>query len=158
MTRTVTILGATGSVGRAAAEVIASAPGGSRWRLSRHTEMPRVWRSMAISLNAQRAVLAEAEHYQALKDALAGTGIEVAAGPEAVEQAAALPADITIAAIVGLAGLRPLMRAMEQGRTVAIANKEPLVAAGPLVLAAARRHNTTILPLDSEHNGVFQVL
>jgi 1-deoxy-D-xylulose-5-phosphate reductoisomerase len=144
-------------VGRAAADVIASAPGRFSVQAVTARRDAGGLAAMAMSLNAQRAVLAEAERYQALKDALAGTGIEVAAGPEAVEQAAALPADITIAAIVGLAGLRPLMRAMEQGRTVAIANKEPLVAAGPLVLAAARRHNTTILPLDSEHNGVFQV-
>jgi 1-deoxy-D-xylulose-5-phosphate reductoisomerase len=157
MTRTVTILGATGSVGRAAAEVIASAPGRFAVEAVTARADARGLAALAVSLRARRAVVADAGHYQALKDALAGTGVEAAAGAEAVEEAAAAPADLVVAAIAGFAGLRPLMRAIEQGRTVAIANKEPLVAAGPLVMAAARRHGTTLLPLDSEHNAIFQV-
>jgi 1-deoxy-D-xylulose-5-phosphate reductoisomerase len=93
-----------------------------------------------------------------LKQALAGSGIECAAGPEAVIAAAARPVDWTMAAIVGAAGLKPTLAALGNGGTVALANKESLVCAGPIVLEAARRHGARLLPVDSEHNAIFQAL
>ena len=90
--------------------------------------------------------------------ALAGSGTEVAAGPDAIAEAADRPADWTMSAIVGAAGLVPGFRALAQGGTLALANKESLVTAGPLLLAQARRHGATILPVDSEHSAVFQAL
>jgi 1-deoxy-D-xylulose-5-phosphate reductoisomerase len=155
--RTVNILGATGSVGRSTLDVIASAPGEFSVNVvtahSRVDELAQIARAH----NARHAVIADETQYAALKDLLAGSGITAAAGRAAVIEAASMPADITMAAIVGLAGLEPVMAALAQGRCVAIANKEPLVAAGPLVMAAARRHGATILPVDSEHNAIFQV-
>lgn len=158
MTKSITILGATGSIGRAAADVICSAP--ERFRVEAVTANTNALAlaEMAVRLGARRAVLADAAGYKALRDALSGTGIESAAGLEALEEAASISVDIVIAAIVGMAGLRPLMCATKQGRSVAIANKEPLVAAGPLVMTAAKTYGTTILPLDSEHNALFQIL
>ena len=108
-------------------------------------------------MSAKRAVIADEAYYHDSKTALAGTEIETAAGEAALIEAAAMPSDWIMVAIVGMAGLRPLMAAIEQGEIVAIANKEPLVAAGPIVLEAAREAGTTILPTDSEHNAVFQV-
>lgn len=158
MIRRVSILGATGSVGRSVADVIRSAPGRfSVQAVTAQTSVEALARA-ARDLGARHAVIGEPSLYKDIRAALTGTGITAAAGPGAIEDAAALPAAIVVAAIVGLAGLRPLMRALEQGGAVAIANKEPLVAAGPLVMAAARRHGATILPIDSEHNAIFQLL
>jgi 1-deoxy-D-xylulose-5-phosphate reductoisomerase len=94
----------------------------------------------------------------ALREALAGSGIETAGGTSALTEAASRPADITVAAIVGCAGLAPTMAAIEQGRTVALANKEALVSAGDVMMAAVARCGTTLLPIDSEHNAIFQCL
>ncbi|MCU0729828.1 MAG: 1-deoxy-D-xylulose-5-phosphate reductoisomerase, partial [Sphingopyxis sp.] len=93
-----------------------------------------------------------------LRKALSGKNIIVAAGEQALIDAARMPADVTMAAIVGCAGLAPTMAAIEQGRTVALANKESLVAAGELMMAAARASGATLLPVDSEHNAIFQCL
>ncbi len=112
----------------------------------------------AIALGARFAALADPAGYAALKAGLAGSGIEAAAGPDAVVEAALRPADLVIAAIAGTAGLRPTFAAIEAGRTVALANKETLVCAGDAVMKAAERAGATILPLDSEHNAIFQAL
>jgi 1-deoxy-D-xylulose-5-phosphate reductoisomerase len=111
----------------------------------------------AVKLKAKLAVAADPAAYKDLKEKLSGTSVEVAAGPEAMLDAAARPAMWTMAAIVGMAGLPVIMKAVEQGRCVAIANKEPLVAAGPFVMEAARKSGAVLLPVDSEHNAVFQV-
>ena len=103
-------------------------------------------------------VVAEEEAYPALKAALAGTRTEVAAGADALIEAAKRDVDWTMAAIVGCAGLPPTMAAIEQGRTVALANKEALVSAGDLMMAAVERSGATLLPVDSEHNAIFQCL
>jgi 1-deoxy-D-xylulose-5-phosphate reductoisomerase len=155
--KTISILGATGSVGRSTADVILAHPG--RFDVQAVTAWSRAddLAALARRLNAKRAVVGNPAAYETLRDALAGTGIEAAAGHEALLEAASMPADVIMAAIVGMAGLHPVLKAVEQGTCVAIANKEPLVAAGPLVMATARRHGTTILPVDSEHNAVFQV-
>lgn len=154
--RTLNILGATGSVGRSTLDVAASAPEqftiGVVTAHSRAAELAEI----AIAHRARHAVIADESQYQILKDALAGTGITAAAGRAAIIEAAAMPADITMAAIVGLAGLEPVLAAIAQGKAVAIANKEPLVAAGGIVMDAARKSGATILPVDSEHNAIFQ--
>lgn len=156
--KSVTILGATGSVGAAAADVIAAHP--ERFAVQAVTALQnaKALAGLAVRLGARKAVIAEEKGYAALKSALSGTGIEAAAGEAALLETAAAPADITLNAIVGMGGLKPLMAAIERGGVIAIANKESLVAAGPLVLATAQRAKATILPVDSEHNAVFQIL
>jgi 1-deoxy-D-xylulose-5-phosphate reductoisomerase len=112
----------------------------------------------ARRLRARVAVTAREELYSELKEHLAGTGIEVAAGAAAVREAAQRPADWTMSAIVGAAGLVPGLEVVGRGGTLALANKETLVAAGPLVMATARRTGAAILPVDSEHSAAFQAL
>ncbi len=113
---------------------------------------------LAREFDADLAVVAEEESYQALKEALAGTRTEVSAGADALVEAAKRDVDWTMAAIVGCAGLPPTMAAIEQGKTVALANKEALVSAGDLMMAAVERSGATLLPVDSEHNAIFQCL
>jgi 1-deoxy-D-xylulose-5-phosphate reductoisomerase len=112
----------------------------------------------AIRLNAELAVTAHDDLLSDLRDALSGSGVEAAAGPTALIEAAARPADWVMSAIVGAAGLMPGLKALEQGATLALANKETLVAAGALVMATARKSGGTIIPVDSEHSAVFQAL
>jgi 1-deoxy-D-xylulose-5-phosphate reductoisomerase len=154
--RTVTILGATGSVGKSTLDLIA--------RNTRRFEVAALtaWRDVAglaaaaRRAGARRAVIADETLYGDLLDALDGSGIEAAAGEQAVIDTAAAEADWTMAAIVGSAGLRPVMAALKQGRTVALANKEALVSAGDVMTEAARASGATLLPVDSEHNAIFQ--
>ena len=114
--------------------------------------------AQARRCGAAMAVVADPAAYGALKDALGGTGIALAAGPDAVVEAAARPAEWTMAAIVGAAGLRSTLAALERGGTLALANKESLVCAADLVMAAAARGGARLLPVDSEHNAIFQCL
>ncbi|GJL84851.1 MAG: 1-deoxy-D-xylulose 5-phosphate reductoisomerase [Micavibrio sp.] len=153
----ITILGATGSIGKSAADVILSAPERFDVQCVTANTNAELLAAQAVKLKAKRAVIADETKYDLLKSKLDGTGIETAAGAQALEGAASEPADLILAGIVGIAGLKPIMKAIEQGACVAIANKEPLVAAGPLVMAAAKKYGTTLLPVDSEHNAVFQV-
>jgi len=157
--RRLTILGSTGSVGRSTISVIESAPPGSFVieALVAGRDVAAL-ADQARRLRARLAVVADPAAHGALREALAGTGIETAAGPEAVVEAAARPADWTMAAIVGAAGLRSTLAALERGGTVALANKESLVCAGEIVLATARRSGALLLPVDSEHNAIFQAL
>lgn len=113
---------------------------------------------MARALNAEIAVTAHEECLPALRDALAGSGIATAAGQAAISDAADRPADWVMSAIVGAAGLIPGMRALRHGGTLALANKESLVTAGPLLMATAEKYGATLLPVDSEHSAVFQAL
>ena len=158
MTRSISIFGATGSVGlstldlvrqhRSAFRVVALTANGNAEALA----------ALAREFDTEIAVVAEPDAYLALKKALAGSGIEAAAGPEALIEAAKRGADWTMASIVGCAGLPPTMAAIEQGKTVALANKEALVSAGELMMAAVQRSGATLLPVDSEHNAIFQCL
>lgn len=154
--RTVTILGATGSVGTSTLDLVERAP--DRFRVKALTANCDVAKlaAAAIRTRAELAVVADATCLAELERALAGTGIAAAGGARAVCDAAALGADVTMGAIVGCAGLASTMAAIECGGTVILANKEPLVSAGDLVTAAARAHGATILPADSEHNAIFQ--
>ncbi|MBA2919338.1 1-deoxy-D-xylulose-5-phosphate reductoisomerase [Sphingomonas sp. MAH-20] len=156
MTRTVSILGATGSVGTSTLDLIERAP--ERFEVVALTARSDVRKLAEIArrTRAKLAVIADERRLPELRDALSGTGIETGGGEAALVEAAAAGADWTMAAIVGCAGLEPVMAAVEQGGTVVLANKEPLVSAGELILAAAARHGATILPADSEHNAIFQ--
>ncbi len=154
--RSVTILGATGSVGTSTLDLIERAP--DRFRVEALTAQANVagLADAARRTHAALAVIGDPALHGALREALAGTGIATAAGPEAIVEAAARGADWTMAAIVGLAGLRPTMAALATGRTVALANKESLVSAGAIMMRAAQAGGATLLPVDSEHNAVFQ--
>ncbi len=157
--RRITVLGSTGSVGKSTVSLLEAAPEGQFDIVA--LVAGHDWQGLAAQarrLKARHAVLADPSQYAALKEALAGTEIQVAAGPEAVIAAASLPADWTMAAIVGAAGLPATMAALARGGVMAIANKESLVCAGEPVLAAARAGGATILPVDSEHNAIFQAL
>lgn len=158
MTRSITILGATGSIGASTLDLVRRQPGA--WdvvALTANCQAGELAR-LAREFGAKVAVVADATCLAELRDALAGSGIEAAAGPEALVEAAGRPADIVVAAIVGCAGLAPTMAAIEQGRVVALANKEALVSAGDVMTAAVRQYGTVLLPVDSEHNAIFQCL
>lgn len=152
----VTILGATGSVGTSTLDLVEREP--ERFEVVALTANRDVdgLAAAAIRTHAKLAVVADAEYLPPLRAALAGTGIRAEGGAEAVCEAARMPTDWTMAAIVGCAGLEPAMAAIEGGATIVFANKEPLVSAGDVVLAAAERHRATILPADSEHNAIYQ--
>jgi 1-deoxy-D-xylulose-5-phosphate reductoisomerase len=156
--RSVTVLGSTGSVGTQTIGLLAAMP--DRFNVcalvaGRNVDLLA---EQAVMLRAGRAVIADRDCYSPLREALAGTGIEVAAGPEAVVEAASLPADWTMAAITGAAGLAATLAAISRGKCVALANKEALVCAGEVMLRAVRDAGATLLPVDSEHNAIFQAL
>ncbi|HMA48254.1 MAG TPA: 1-deoxy-D-xylulose-5-phosphate reductoisomerase [Magnetospirillaceae bacterium] len=155
--RSVTILGSTGSVGCNTVDLVEREP--EKFRVEALVANRNVEKlvAQARSLKAKLAVVSDPTAYQALKDALAGTGIEAAAGPDAVIEAAARPADWVMASIVGAAGLQPTLAAIKRGATIGLANKETLVCAGSLVMKAVADHGATLVPVDSEHSAIFQV-
>ncbi|MEZ5755246.1 MAG: 1-deoxy-D-xylulose-5-phosphate reductoisomerase [Paracoccaceae bacterium] len=158
--RSISIFGATGSIGESTFDLIRRAGGAEAFRTVALTGARNVARlaEMARELRAEVAVVAHEAELPALREALAGSGVEAAAGAAAIAEAADRPADWVMSAIVGAAGLVPGMRALRHGRTLALANKESLVTAGPLLMSTARAHGATILPVDSEHSAVFQAL
>ena len=156
--RTISIFGATGSVGTSTLDLVRRDRGAYAVQaLTAHGDVDGLAK-LAREFDAKLAVIADERRYQDLKDALSGTGTRVAAGKQALVEAADLDPDWTMAAIVGCAGLEPTMAAIEHGRTVALANKESLVSAGALMMAAVERSGATLLPVDSEHNALFQCL
>ncbi|MEO1676729.1 MAG: 1-deoxy-D-xylulose-5-phosphate reductoisomerase [Pseudomonadota bacterium] len=156
--RRVSIFGATGSVGRNTVDLIRREP--------ERFEVVALTGGRNVGLLAEQAILLGAEHvvtcypecFQELRERLSGTGLSVAAGPDAVVEAARRPADWVMSAIVGAAGLPPGLAALEEGATLALANKESLVTAGPLLMGTARAHGARVLPVDSEHSAIFQGL
>jgi len=158
VTRSIAILGATGSIGKSTLDLVERNP--DRFAVTAVTAATNVeaLADIARRTGARLAVVADESRYQALAELLAGTDCRAAAGEGALIEAAAGDADLVIAAIVGCAGLRPVMGAIEAGKTVALANKEALVTAGALMTGAARSSGATILPVDSEHNAIFQCL
>ncbi|MGG5809509.1 1-deoxy-D-xylulose-5-phosphate reductoisomerase [Falsiroseomonas sp. CW058] len=159
MARSVSILGSTGSVGRSTVALLEAAePGAFAVEALVANRDVATLAAQARRHGARFAAVADPAAWPALKAALGGSGIRIGAGAEAVEEAAARPAEWTMAAIVGAAGLRSTLVALARGGTLAIANKESLVCAADLVLAAARDGGATLLPVDSEHNAVFQCL
>lgn len=158
--RRISIFGATGSIGENTVDLITRAGGAEAFdvvALSGGRNVARL-AEQARELRADLAVTAFDDCYADLRDALAGTGIEVAAGADAVTEAATRTADWVMSSIVGAAGLLPGLKALEQGATLALANKESLVTAGPLLMQTAADHNATVLPVDSEHSAIFQGL
>ncbi|MBY0304359.1 MAG: 1-deoxy-D-xylulose-5-phosphate reductoisomerase [Sphingomonas sp.] len=154
--KSVTILGATGSIGTSTLDLIEREPENFEvLALTVNCDVEKL-AAAAIRTNARRAVVAEESCLADLRAALAGTGIETAGGAKALCEAAAMGADVTMAAIVGCAGLEPVLAAIGQGGTIILANKEPLVSAGDVILAAAAASGATLLPADSEHNAIFQ--
>jgi 1-deoxy-D-xylulose-5-phosphate reductoisomerase len=156
-TRGVSILGSTGSVGCNTVDMIARNPGSFRVEAITGHRNVALLAQQARLLNARLAVTADEASYADLKDALCGSGIEVAAGAQAVVEAAARPADWVMASIVGAAGLEPTLAAVRRGAVVALANKECLVCAGELLMSEVRAHGATVIPVDSEHSAIFQV-
>ncbi len=156
--RRISILGATGSIGQNTLDLI-----GRRRNefqvvaLTGHGNVDQL-AADARAFGAEIAVTADSARYGDLKAALTGSGVEAAAGEAALSEAAARPADWVMSAIVGAAGLPPGLAALETGATLALANKESLVCAGPLLLDTARANSATILPVDSEHSAIFQAL
>ena len=158
MRRRVTILGATGSIGQNTIDLIRRAPGAYDVVALTGASNIAQLASDAIALGADLAVTAREDLLIDLRAALAGSGIEAAAGQSAIVEAAQRPADWIMSAIVGAAGLAPGYEALKQGTTLALANKESLVCAGQLMLNRAHAHGTRILPVDSEHSAIFQAL
>lgn len=155
---TVTVLGATGSVGKSALDLVRRNPDRYEVAALAAGRDAKQLAALAREHRAKLAVIAEPEGYRALTEALDGSGIKAAAGREGLIEAAAMPADTVVAAISGAAGLEPTFAAFRAKRRVALANKECLVSAGRLFMAAARAADATVLPVDSEHNAVFQAL
>ncbi len=155
--RSVTILGSTGSIGRNTVELIEARPDLYRVEALVANKSADLLAEQALRMRPRMAVVADATALPRLAALLDGSGIAVAAGPEAVVEAAQLPADWVMAAIVGAAGLAPTLAAVRRGATVGLANKECLVCAGQLMMAEVAQHGATLLPVDSEHSAIFQV-
>jgi 1-deoxy-D-xylulose-5-phosphate reductoisomerase len=158
MSRSVTILGATGSIGRSTADVILAHRDTFRVEAVVGGRDAAALARMAQKLGARFAAIADPSARNALKAELAGTGIDSGAGETAVLEAVDRPSEIVLAAISGTAGLRPTHRALQAGRTIALANKESLVCAGAAFMADARNAGARLVPVDSEHNALDQAL
>ncbi len=156
--RRVSILGVTGSIGASTVDILLQHPDDFEVQAVTSGSSVGPLAEAAKKLRAKVAVVADPAAFGLLEEALAGTGIEPAAGEGALIEAAGRPADIVIAAIVGAAGLAPTIAAARAGSTVALANKEALVCAGEIFMAAALKSGAHILPVDSEHNAIFQSL
>ncbi|HET9629657.1 MAG TPA: 1-deoxy-D-xylulose-5-phosphate reductoisomerase [Novosphingobium sp.] len=156
--RSISVLGATGSIGASTLDLIRR--NREQWRVVALTANGNAAELAALAreFSAETAVVADEACLQALRESLSGTPTVAAAGSTALIEAAACPVDVTVAAIVGCAGLAPTMAAIEQGNTIALANKEALVSAGEVMTAAVTRSGATLLPVDSEHNAIFQCL
>ena len=158
MTRSLTLLGATGSIGASTLDLVRRSR--NDWSIEALTANCSAGELavLAREFGAKLAVVGDEACLPDLRTALAGSGIEAAGGRAALCEAAARPVDMTVAAIVGCAGLGPVMAAVERGGTVALANKEALVSAGNVLMQAVTAHGATLLPTDSEHNAIFQCL
>jgi 1-deoxy-D-xylulose-5-phosphate reductoisomerase len=156
--RSLTLLGATGSIGSSTIDLIRRNPGRYRVEAVSANRNAAALAGLARELGARYAAIADPGAYGELKDALAGSGIEAGAGEQALIEAAERPAEWVLAAIVGSAGLKSALAAARRGVTVALANKECLVCAGDLFMQTAARAGARVLPVDSEHNAIYQAL
>jgi 1-deoxy-D-xylulose-5-phosphate reductoisomerase len=156
--KTVTVLGSTGSVGTQTLDLLAADPAQYRVRALVGGRNAALLAQQAIKLHAELAVIADPALHPALVAGLAGSGIATACGAQAVIDAAAEPADWTMAAIGGAIGLPATLAAIRRGQSVALANKEALVCAGDVMLRAVADSGATLLPVDSEHNAIFQAM
>src|ERR1041385_8723266 len=156
--RRVTILGATGSIGSSTVDLLQRQNGRFTVEALTAHKNGAALAKLARELGARFAAVGDHGAYAELKSQLSGSGIEAASGPDAVAEAARRPAEWVIGAITGAAGLEPALAAIERGATLALANKECLVCAGSLFMKRAQRTGATVLPVDSEHNALFQAL
>lgn len=156
--KSVTILGSTGSIGKSTVDIIRRYPDKYRVVALTGNKNVALLAEQAKMLRAEVAVTADENNYAALKELLAGTDTRVAAGADAVVDAAKLDAGWTMSSIVGAAGLLPTMEVVKRGKTLALANKETLVCAGEIVMKAVKDFKTTLVPVDSEHSAIFQTL
>ena len=159
MTKRITVLGSTGSIGQNTLDIVRRAAPGTYQvvALTANRSVEKI-AAQALAFRPEFVALADESQAEALNAKLSGSGIETGFGPDAVIEAAKRAADFTMAAIIGSAGLEPTLAAVEQGRHVGLANKECLVCAGETFMAAVRKSGATLLPVDSEHNAIFQVL
>lgn len=156
--KSVSVFGVTGSIGASTVDVLKShADKYCVEAVTAHRNVPALAK-VALELDAKCAVIGDPTCFEDLREALSGSNIVVAAGENALIEAAERPSDIVIAAIVGAAGLKPTLAAIRRGARVGLANKETLVCAGALMTAEVRKHNATLIPVDSEHSAIFQVL
>lgn len=157
--KTIGVLGSTGSIGTQTLDIIADYP--EHFRAGVLTAR-RQWKKLAeqaLKFRPDMVVIGEEEYYKPLCDALAGSGIKVAAGPDAICEAASHPSiDTVVTAMVGYSGLLPTISAIKAGKTIALSNKETLVVAGELITGLCRQHGVDIVPVDSEHSAIFQCL
>jgi len=154
----VSILGSTGTIGTNTLDIVSAHP--DRFQIAALTAQENVeaLADQAKKFGAKYVAINNQAHYEKLKILLSGTNIEIGAGEEAVVTAAEYEADVVMSAIVGVAGLKPTLAAIRKGRRIALANKECLVCAGDLMNAEVKRHNATLIPVDSEHSGIFQLI
>lgn len=154
----ISVLGATGSIGSSTLDVISQHP--ERFEVVALTAQDNAEKlaTLARQFRPESVAIGNEAHTNLLKDMLAGSGIRVLAGETGILEAASQPVDLSVCAIVGAAGLAPTLAAVKNASRVALANKESLVCAGPIVMQACVAHSTTLLPVDSEHNAIFQVL
>ena len=159
MTRRVTVLGATGSIGDSTLDILERADKGTFKvvSLTANTNSEKL-AALAIKFDAEFVALGDSKNADDLRARLSGTKIDIGIGPKALIEAAQRPCDFTMAAIIGAAGLEPTLAAVDQGIHLGLANKECLVCAGELFMARVKAAGTTLLPVDSEHNAIFQVL
>lgn len=156
--KTISILGATGTIGQNTLDIIRRNKDNFRLiALTGHKNI-ELLAKQAIEFGAEFVATACENKYEELKQALKGTEIQFGAGETAILEAASRPVDISMAAIVGVAGLKPTLKSLEVAKLVALANKECLVSAGDLFMQAAKQHQTTLIPVDSEHSAAFQCL
>ena len=155
--RSVSILGSTGSVGCNTIDLLMRQPGAFAVEALTANRNVKLLVEQALALRPRMVAIADQSRYRPLKDALVGSGIEVAAGPQAVVEAAIRPAEWVMASIVGAAGLEPTMAAVRRGAVIGLANKECLVCAGELMIAEIKKCGATLVPVDSEHSAIFQV-
>ncbi|MDE6552492.1 MAG: 1-deoxy-D-xylulose-5-phosphate reductoisomerase [Muribaculaceae bacterium] len=153
------VLGSTGSIGTQTLDIIAEYPDLFRASVLTARRQWRLLADQALKFRPDLVVIGDEEHYASLRDALAGSGIEVAAGANAIEEAAAHPAtDTVVTAMVGYSGLLPTISAIKAGKTIALSNKETLVVAGELITGLCCQYGVNIVPVDSEHSAIFQCL
>lgn len=155
--RSVSVLGSTGSIGCSTVDLLERNPDAFEVDALTANNNIALLAEQAVKLGASLAVTANESLYGELKDLLAGTNVEVAAGEAAVSEAAARPADVVVAAIVGTAGLKPTLEAARRGALVGLANKETLVSAGAVMTGEVQKGNATLIPVDSEHSAIYQV-
>lgn len=155
--KSVVVLGATGTIGQNTLKIIESHPDKYSVAALTGSDNVALLIEQARRFRPLRAVIANPAHYAALKEGLQGTGIETAAGEDAIIETAAMDASLVMSAIVGAAGLKPTLAAIRRGTTIALANKECLVCSGELMMREVRKHNATLIPVDSEHNAIFQL-